>query len=318
MTLHTSTYKGKRILIILKDGRKIIDKFKDKKSGMIITENHGKIKTDTIKAMTIYKGGPTPSDDAPNEPETQLKAIIFDLDNTLLDRPTSLHYFLLDQHQRFLSALGHISAYEYRNRFIALDQNGMVWKDKVYQALTQEFSITQTTWETLLEDYIHEFQRSAKLFDGVLDTLTVLKTQGYTLGIITNGRYPFQHFNIQATGLTPYFSTILISEKEGLKKPDPQLFKRAAKNLNISPTQALYIGDHPETDIQAAQSVGMKAIWKKNTGSTQTCPWADGEFSGFNELLGVIKNIIVKNKINNKTNNHILSRRRNVQNTIPR
>jgi hypothetical protein len=56
MTLHTSTYKGKKILIILKDGTKIIDRFKDKKSGTIITENHGKIKTSLVKAMTIYKG----------------------------------------------------------------------------------------------------------------------------------------------------------------------------------------------------------------------------------------------------------------------
>lgn len=55
MTLHSSTYKGKRILIILKDGRKIIDKFKDKKSGKIITEEHGAIPTSLVKAMTICK-----------------------------------------------------------------------------------------------------------------------------------------------------------------------------------------------------------------------------------------------------------------------
>ncbi len=57
MTLHTSTYKGKRILIILKDGTKLIGKFKDKKSGYIITEEHGRISTDTVKAMTICKQG---------------------------------------------------------------------------------------------------------------------------------------------------------------------------------------------------------------------------------------------------------------------
>lgn len=57
MTLHTSTNKGKRILIILKDGRKIIDKFKDKKSGYVITEEYGKIPTNQIKAMTICKQG---------------------------------------------------------------------------------------------------------------------------------------------------------------------------------------------------------------------------------------------------------------------
>ena len=55
MTLHSSTYKGKRILIILKDGTKLIAKFKDKKSGFIITEEFGKIATNTVKAMTLYK-----------------------------------------------------------------------------------------------------------------------------------------------------------------------------------------------------------------------------------------------------------------------
>lgn len=55
MTLHTSTYKGKRILIILKDGTKLIGKFKDKKSGFVFTEEHGKISTKRIKAMTICK-----------------------------------------------------------------------------------------------------------------------------------------------------------------------------------------------------------------------------------------------------------------------
>jgi hypothetical protein len=54
MTLHTSTYKGKRILVILKDGTKIVDKFKDKKSGYVYTDSH-KIPTKSIKAMTICK-----------------------------------------------------------------------------------------------------------------------------------------------------------------------------------------------------------------------------------------------------------------------
>lgn len=55
MTLHSSTYKGKRILIILKDGTKLVGRFKDKKSGAIFTEEHGRISTQHVKAMTIYK-----------------------------------------------------------------------------------------------------------------------------------------------------------------------------------------------------------------------------------------------------------------------
>jgi hypothetical protein len=61
MTLHTSTYKGKRILIILNDGTKLVGKFKEKKSGAVYTEEHGRISTSNMKAMTIFK----PSDEFP-------------------------------------------------------------------------------------------------------------------------------------------------------------------------------------------------------------------------------------------------------------
>ena len=57
MTLHTSTYKGKRILIILNDGTQLMGRFKDKKSGYVITEEHGRIATSSMKAMTICKAG---------------------------------------------------------------------------------------------------------------------------------------------------------------------------------------------------------------------------------------------------------------------
>jgi len=55
MTLHTSTYKGKKVYIVLKNGTKFVDKFVDKKSGYVITEKNGKIKKSTMKTMTIFK-----------------------------------------------------------------------------------------------------------------------------------------------------------------------------------------------------------------------------------------------------------------------
>ena len=55
MTIHSSTYKGKRVYIALKDGTKFVDKFIDKKSGYVITQDHGKIKKSTIKTMTIFR-----------------------------------------------------------------------------------------------------------------------------------------------------------------------------------------------------------------------------------------------------------------------
>lgn len=60
------------------------------------------------------------------------------------------------------------------------------------------------------------------------------------------------------------FEVILVSEWEGIKKPDPQIFKQASEQLNVSPKECIFVGDHPVNDVKAARNVGMKGIWKRN------------------------------------------------------
>lgn len=57
--MHTSFSKGTPVLITFKDGRKIIDKFKDKKSGIVIFDEVGSIKTKELRNITIFKGDKT-------------------------------------------------------------------------------------------------------------------------------------------------------------------------------------------------------------------------------------------------------------------
>ncbi len=66
-------------------------------------------------------------------------AVLFDLDETLLDRSTSLRAFLADQWKRFALRLGKTSFDEWRDRFLALDRRGQVNKKIVYAALLAEF-----------------------------------------------------------------------------------------------------------------------------------------------------------------------------------
>jgi putative hydrolase of the HAD superfamily len=84
------------------------------------------------------------------------------------------------------------------------------------------------------------------------------------LGMITNGKGQFQMDNIRALGIEQYFKTILISEWEGTKKPEPQIFLKALDKLNVLPSESIFVGDHPEKDVKAAHNVGMKCVWKKN------------------------------------------------------
>ncbi|NYE05927.1 putative hydrolase of the HAD superfamily [Bacillus niacini] len=193
-----------------------------------------------------------------------IKAVLFDLDGTLLDRDESVKKFIDHQYDRLHRIVGHIPRETYIKRFIDLDQRGYVWKDKVYPQLVEEFQITAMTWEELLQDYLSEFKNHCVPFPNLISTLDKLKSRDIRLGMITNGRGQFQLDNIRALGIEKYFDTILISEWEGIKKPDPEIFKRALKQLKIAAPQSIFVGDHPENDVKAAQNVGMKGVWKKD------------------------------------------------------
>ncbi|NCT38600.1 HAD family hydrolase [Bacillus sp. EB93] len=193
-----------------------------------------------------------------------IKAVIFDLDGTLLNRDESVKQYIDNQYERLNKWVSHIPKEKYIKRFIELDNRGYVWKDKVYQQLIGEFDITGITWEGLLQDYISQFKSNCVPFPNLVSMLEELRSKNLVLGMITNGKGQFQMDNIEALGIKHYFQTILVSEWEGIKKPDPQIFKRALEKLNVSPNESLFVGDHPENDVKAAQNVGMKGIWKKD------------------------------------------------------
>ncbi|MCA0988479.1 HAD family hydrolase [Guptibacillus algicola] len=193
-----------------------------------------------------------------------IKTILFDLDGTLLNRDASVKAFIDDQYDRLSHVVSHIPRQVYIDRFIALDQRGYVWKDKVYQQMVSELELKGVTWEDLLHDYITEFQHHCVAFPKLIPMLEELKDRHISLGMITNGFGQFQMNNIEALGIKAYFEAIFISEWEGLRKPDPKLFHRALTKLKASKEESMFIGDHPDNDVRAARNLGMKAVWKRD------------------------------------------------------
>ncbi|MFE4713316.1 HAD family hydrolase [Paenibacillus sp. NPDC056722] len=220
-----------------------------------------------------------------------IRAVLFDLDGTLLDRDSSLKRFVEMQHQRWGHCLGHIPKEAFINRFVELDARGYVWKDAVYQQLIDEFEIQGTTWEELLEDYVSQFHQACVSFPNLLELLEELQQRGIELGLITNGFTALQMSNIQALGIERYFSAILVSEQEGLRKPDHRIFKLAAERLGVAPEESIYVGDHPMNDVQASREAGMIAIWKKDEYWDSPVE-ADAVINDLSELVGILEHFI--------------------------
>lgn len=218
-----------------------------------------------------------------------IKAIIFDLDQTLLNRQASVEHFIEAQYERYINYLSHISKAKFKSTFMDFDNNGSVWKDKVYAQLINHFNIQGLTKDKLLKDYITTFCDYCVPFPYLFKTLNELKANNYKLGIITNGKYPFQLHNIKALNLNTFMDIILISEQENIKKPNPLIFERAAEKLNLALHECLFVGDNFESDYQAAKNAGMHAIFKANH---QAIPNSSMPFiNDLDELIPLLKNV---------------------------
>ncbi|PFX71115.1 HAD family hydrolase [Bacillus toyonensis] len=220
-----------------------------------------------------------------------IRAVLFDLDGTLLDRRQSLEQFIRDQYNRFAFHLINIEKFEYCSRFLELDNNGYTWKDKVYSTLLCEYNITTLTPEQLLHDYITNFRHHCIPFPDMHELLQQLKQRNIKIGIITNGFTEFQMSNLQALNIHTYTNTILVSEAEGIKKPHPEIFKRALQKLNVKAEECLYVGDHPENDALGSEQVGILGVWKRDLF------WGDFEHSRvIDDLLDVLSFLEVEIK----------------------
>ena len=152
-----------------------------------------------------------------------VEAVLFDLDGTLLDRRASLAAFVRWQAVEELG-LGGPSARRFERRFVELDAGGRVWKDAVYRSLVETLpEPAGRSAEALLATYEAEFRTWARPRPGALDTVRTLADAGIALGLVSNGRSPFQERSFEALDVGVPFGAVLVSEAVGLRKPDGRL-----------------------------------------------------------------------------------------------
>ncbi|MGX1264396.1 putative hydrolase of the HAD superfamily [Rossellomorea marisflavi] len=237
--------------------------------------------------MNHFKGAELYIDNVESwEVDTMIKAVCFDLDNTLLDRDRSLHSFLVDQYAR-LNMFHHVKKDLFMNRFIELDDRGYVWKDSVYETLIREFYMDGHTVEGLLSDYLLHFQNHCIPLGPVEEVLGELRAKGMLIAIISNGYHQFQSDNLRALSIHLYAHTILISESEGMRKPDKRIFQSIAGKMGVQVEECVFVGDHPINDVKGAKDAGMTSIWLRSEGYSVP-DHADAIIDQLQELLSVL------------------------------
>jgi putative hydrolase of the HAD superfamily len=189
--------------------------------------------------------------------------VLFDLDNTLTDRAASIRQFSWLFLRDFRHALNESITLEDVHQVIEQgDGGGYRPKETMFQEIQTNLSWRDCPTQIEIADYWYRVSaQSMQLRPDVHSTLVELQRRGLRLGIITNGKTAVQNATIDATNLRDYFSVIIISEASGFRKPDPQIFHLALSALNTRPENAIYVGDHPQSDVEGALNAGLQAVW---------------------------------------------------------
>jgi HAD superfamily hydrolase (TIGR01509 family) len=121
-------------------------------------------------------------------------------------------------------------------------------------------------------------------FDGVRDTLVTLKKRGYMLGIITDTSLPIyvKLSWFDRGGFGDVWDTVISSKEVGVRKPSPDIYLAALKQLGLSSAQAAFVG-HKKSELDGAHAVGLKTI-AFNYEDTAT---ADIYIDKFSDLLNL-------------------------------
>jgi HAD superfamily hydrolase (TIGR01549 family) len=204
-----------------------------------------------------------------------LRGILFDLDGTLVNRQTTLDLFANELATTYAEDLEEIDTATFVKIIHDADGQGYRPKTEAFQLFIQNLPwINPPTIEELSDSWYTTYPKCAQAMDGAYTVLETLKTRGFKLGIITNGTERSQTGKIERLDFHTYVETIVISESAGIKKPEPAIFNMALTEMNLSPSETFFVGDHPKNDIAGAEAVGLTAIylsghipWPTNTPS---------------------------------------------------
>lgn len=218
-----------------------------------------------------------------------VRAILFDMDNTLLDW-SGFSGDWATMEQKHLRNVYAYAAEMQRPLAVEFERFAEIYRQKVIDAWAVARSnlrapamrhILQHTLNLLgsrtddeaiddcLRAYAWQGAEGVIPFPDVAAALAALRERGIAIGLITNAFQPIwmREIELERHGLLQYFQQQdlrLTAADVGYLKPHPRIFQHVLEVLELPPEQVLYVGDNPVADIAGAQGVGMRAVLRVN------------------------------------------------------
>ncbi|MBN1594436.1 HAD family hydrolase [candidate division FCPU426 bacterium] len=232
-----------------------------------------------------------------------LKAVLFDLDDTLVDHKycrqcalAALQARYPDLRRRTIQELEQEQEKQLQANY-ALVLDGSLTPE---EALAERIRGVCATFGVELAGPAEAFAAAAeyervygsnwRLIPGAADLLAALHGR-VKLGVITNGKSSSQRAKLKACGLEQWLDFAVVSEEFGAAKPDQAIFFEALKLARAEAGETVFIGDSWEVDIAGASQSGLKAVWINRYG--RSCPdpglaWEIHAYEPLSQVLAVI------------------------------
>ena len=223
-----------------------------------------------------------------------IKAIIFDLDNTLLD---------------FIK----MKQFSVKAAITAMNEAGLeVNEEKAYKDIFDLY--VEKGWENqqVFDDYLNQtvgkvsnkilaagivsYRRAREatllVYPNVNKTLIELIKMGIKLAVVSDAPSREAWMRLYYLNLHHVFEPVLTYDDTGVRKPSAKPFKMALDVLNVEPEEALMIGDWPDRDVVGAKQIGMKTIFARYGDTFGTIDsGADWDVNDIYEVVGIIKEL---------------------------
>lgn len=183
-----------------------------------------------------------------------MKAVLFDLDGTLID--TAADFIRIIQDMCRDKQCDVVAADLIRTQ---VSEGARAMVKLVYPELDVEDPVFLAHRQRFLDVYGDDIAVETDLFDGMYPLLEALESQNILWGIVTNKPRWLSEALLKALNLTDRCAVLVCPEDVSKTKPDPEPMYLAAKHIQIQPEDCIYVGDHPR-DIDAGRHAHMYTI----------------------------------------------------------
>ena len=223
-----------------------------------------------------------------------IKAIIFDLDNTLLDFMKMKQFAVKAAITAMNEAGLNINEDQaYNDIFKLYESKGWENQQVFDDFLMQNFGeVSNKILAAGIVSYRRAREATLLVYPNVNKTLIELIKMGIQLAVVSDAPSREAWMRLYYLNLHHVFDPVLTYDDSGAHKPSPKPFEMALDILNVNSDEALMIGDWPDRDVVGASQIGMKTIFARYGDTFGTVDsGADWDVNDIYEVVNIVKDL---------------------------